>query len=60
MPPRDPEALAAALARLARDPYLREKMGKEARRLVEERFAQSLITTQTVALYKNLVGNASA
>ncbi len=60
VPPRDPEALAAALARLARDPYLREKMGKEARRLVEERFAQSLITTQTVALYKNLVGNASA
>jgi glycosyltransferase involved in cell wall biosynthesis len=60
VPARDAEALAAALARLAQNPHIREKMGGEARRMVEERFAQPLITAQTVALYKTLVGQASA
>ena len=36
MPPRDSEALAAALARLLRDPALRERMGRSGR----ERAAQ--------------------
>jgi glycosyltransferase involved in cell wall biosynthesis len=56
VPARDAEALAAALARLAQDPQLREKMGNVARQMVEERFAQPLITAQTVTLYRRLVG----
>jgi glycosyltransferase involved in cell wall biosynthesis len=60
VPARDSEALATALSQLAQDPQLREKMGGEARRLVEERFARPLITAQTVALYKTLAGQAPA
>ena len=56
VPARNAEALAAALAQLAQDPQLRKKMGDEARRMVEKRFAQPLITAQTVALYRHLVG----
>ncbi|MBL6934459.1 MAG: glycosyltransferase family 4 protein [Alphaproteobacteria bacterium] len=58
VPARDAEALATALARLAQDPHMREKMGGEARRMVEEHFAQPLITARTVALYKDLVTRA--
>ncbi len=58
VPARDAEALATALARLAQDPHMREKMGGEARRMVEEHFAQPLITAQTVDLYKDLVTRA--
>jgi hypothetical protein len=40
VPPRDPAALADALARLAADPALRAKLGATGRARVEERFTQ--------------------
>jgi glycosyltransferase involved in cell wall biosynthesis len=38
VPPRDPDALAAALTELLRDPAAAARMGERARREVEERF----------------------
>lgn len=38
VPPNEPEALGAALLRLADDPLLRERMGRAARRRWEEKF----------------------
>jgi hypothetical protein len=38
VPPEDPEALAAAIGRLARAPALRRDMGRAGRRLVEDEF----------------------
>lgn len=39
VPPEDPDALARAIARLARDPELRARLGAQARRLVLARFS---------------------
>jgi glycosyltransferase involved in cell wall biosynthesis len=38
VPPRDPEALAQAMMKFLEEPHLVERMGKESRRLAEERF----------------------
>ncbi|BAW01137.1 galactosyltransferase [Thermus thermophilus] len=38
VPPRDPEALAEAMERFIQDPSLVERMGRESRKLAEERF----------------------
>jgi len=43
VPARDPGALAEAMLKFIRDPSLIEKMGKESRRLAEERFDVNLI-----------------
>jgi len=55
VPVRTSAPLAEALERLARDKDLRQKMGREGRRMVEESFAEGLITAQTVALYDRLI-----
>jgi glycosyltransferase involved in cell wall biosynthesis len=54
VPPRNPKALADALARLAGDPALRQRLGAAARRLAEERFGEAAIAAATVDLYKSL------
>jgi glycosyltransferase involved in cell wall biosynthesis len=54
VPPDNPEALAAAIARLAQDPSLRVAYGKASRRLVEEEFSSARIGALTVALYDRL------
>jgi glycosyltransferase involved in cell wall biosynthesis len=41
VPPRDPAALAAALARLAAEPELRERLGEAGRRRIEDEFSLS-------------------
>lgn len=38
VPPRDPEALAEAMERFIREPDLIPRMGRESRKLAEERF----------------------
>ena len=38
VPPRDPEALAAAMQRFIDDPSLIPKMGAESRRIAEEKY----------------------
>lgn len=54
VPPRDAQALAAALGRLLADPDLRARMGKRAREIVERDFSSEIINAQTLALYREL------
>lgn len=56
VPPRDPVALADALATLASDADLRRRMGQAGRRLVEERFAIERVARETFAVYESLLG----
>ncbi len=54
VPARDPAALAAALARLAGDAALRQRLGTVARERAVERFSQERIAGETLALYRSL------
>ena len=56
VPPHDPEALADAIERLARDPELRRKMGAAARHMAETRYADAAIERATRDLYRDLSG----
>jgi len=56
VPPADPEALAAALLRLAGDGDLRRRMGAEARRMVGEEYAVDEMVRRSVAFYEELIG----
>jgi glycosyltransferase involved in cell wall biosynthesis len=60
VPPRDPVALADALARLAADPALRRRLGAAARRLVEECFGEAAIAAATAALYRDMLAHAAS
>lgn len=50
VPPKDPDALASAILRLARDPQLRKQMGLAAKKHAVERFDIS----RTIRLYEDL------
>lgn len=52
VPPRDAEALAAALRRLIDDPVLRQQMGARGRARAEQEFGQASVIEQTLALYR--------
>jgi colanic acid/amylovoran biosynthesis glycosyltransferase len=54
-PPGDPAALASALARLARDPDLRRRLGAAGRERVHAEYDQAASARQLVALFR---GNA--
>jgi glycosyltransferase involved in cell wall biosynthesis len=51
VPARDVGALAAAIAALAADPGLRQRMGLAGRSLVERDFAEGIVVRDTLALY---------
>ena len=57
--PADPAAfsarLAAAINRLARDPGLRERLGRNGRRRVLAQFSWDAIAQSTIDLYRSLV-----
>jgi glycosyltransferase involved in cell wall biosynthesis len=55
VPARDPAALADAIARLAGDATLRQRLGAAARERVVDRFSQERIAADTVALYRSLL-----
>jgi glycosyltransferase involved in cell wall biosynthesis len=57
VPVDDPQALAAAILRLARSSPQRVLFGVAARRLVDERFAADLVGQATVALYRRLLAS---
>jgi len=57
VPPRDPEALANAIACLAKDQELRTSMGKQGRVFIEESFSERLVIRQTIDLYRDLLGS---
>jgi glycosyltransferase involved in cell wall biosynthesis len=52
VPPRDPGALAGAIARLARGPGSRTRAAAEGRRTYETRFTGAQMARQTEALYE--------
>jgi glycosyltransferase involved in cell wall biosynthesis len=55
--PRDPAALAAAMARLAGSRELRERFGQAARRRVEMMFAVPPMVASTQRLYRSLLAS---
>lgn len=55
VPPRDPEALAQAMARLAGAPDLRRTMGAAARRRAEAEFGERGVMDRTMALYRAIL-----
>jgi len=55
VPAREPAALADALRRLVHDLAGRQRMGRNARRRVEESFSSARVHTQVSALYRELV-----
>ncbi len=55
VPPRQPHALAAALARLAGDAALRQRLGSEASRRAREHFDITGVVEQHAALYRSLL-----
>jgi glycosyltransferase involved in cell wall biosynthesis len=57
VPVDDPQALAAAILRLARSSHQRVLFGVAARRLVDERFAADLVGQATVELYRRLLAS---
>jgi glycosyltransferase involved in cell wall biosynthesis len=60
VPPRDPDALCDALARLAGDEGLREAFGIESRRIVESDMSQEHVSKEVVALYRKMLNGGDA
>jgi glycosyltransferase involved in cell wall biosynthesis len=58
VPPRDPEALATAITRLLGDSSLRRVMGLRGRDLVERELSVAMVTSQTLAIYDELLVRA--
>jgi glycosyltransferase involved in cell wall biosynthesis len=56
VPSRDPEALAAALETLIRNPALRRQYGDRGRRRAETEFAVEIVNDATLRLYREMFG----
>jgi glycosyltransferase involved in cell wall biosynthesis len=52
VPPADPQALATAIVRLARDARLRDRLAASGRRRVEDRFSMAASVRQVEAIYE--------
>jgi len=59
VPPGDPLALAAALARMATDATLRQGLGRAAAAGVDERFGGARLAQETAALYEEVLATRS-
>jgi glycosyltransferase involved in cell wall biosynthesis len=55
LPSRDPQAMAAALARLLTDEPLRQRLGSTAQRLAAERYSPEAKYADRIALYEELL-----
>jgi glycosyltransferase involved in cell wall biosynthesis len=60
VPPGDPDALAAALARMAREPALRGRLAAAGRRSVADRFGRQRLVQDIDALYQRLLAKRMA
>jgi len=58
VPPADPQALAAAVVRLAADRRLRDRLAASGRRRVEDRFSVAASVRQVEAIYEEELGRA--
>jgi glycosyltransferase involved in cell wall biosynthesis len=56
VPPRNPQALAAALKQLLGDPDLRHRMGHAGRARVETHFSEADMVASTIDQYRRLLG----
>lgn len=56
VPEKDPEALAAAIVRLLREPELRARLGQEARKRVEEKLNWPAVARQFERVYVQTIG----
>lgn len=54
VPPHDPAEMAAAILRLLADPALAERLGRAARRTVEERYSWEKVGSRYLQLYQQL------
>ena len=55
VPPRDPKALRDALSELLRDESMRTRLGRNARQWVRSEFSIEAMSTQTLAVYRELL-----
>jgi glycosyltransferase involved in cell wall biosynthesis len=55
VPPRDPEALGTAIAKLVSDPELRARMGSAGRKFVQEKFRDDQMVQATQQIYRGLL-----
>ncbi len=55
VPPNDPDALAAAVLRVLRDPALARRLAEAGRRHVEEKFTVDAMVEGTLGVYRELV-----
>jgi glycosyltransferase involved in cell wall biosynthesis len=58
--PGDVDAMGAALARLVRDPALRERLGSTARAIARERFGADAYLRQVTGIYEEFLARAAA
>jgi glycosyltransferase involved in cell wall biosynthesis len=56
--PGDPEQLTQRILALLQDPKLAKEMGRQGRKLIEEKFSWRLITSQVIDLYNKLLETA--
>jgi glycosyltransferase involved in cell wall biosynthesis/ribosomal protein S18 acetylase RimI-like enzyme len=59
VPPRDPDALAGAISRLAADPALRHRLATAARARALERFSEEMVAERVVRHYRALLDRQS-
>ena len=55
VPPKAPDAIAAAIERVLRDPALARQLGEGARRQVEEKFSVDLWMSRHVEVYRRAI-----
>jgi glycosyltransferase involved in cell wall biosynthesis len=55
VPPRDPDALAVAIEKLAQDAALRARFAAAGREIVVKEYAESIVVRETLALYRDVL-----
>jgi glycosyltransferase involved in cell wall biosynthesis len=60
VPPRDPEALAAAIARMIREPGMARGLNDRARALVEKRYSVDAMVEGTLNVYERMLSGLTA
>jgi glycosyltransferase involved in cell wall biosynthesis len=54
--PKDVKALASSITRILQDGELAQRLSAEARKTIEEGFSRERMVTETVKVYKGVIG----